>query len=668
MWGAHGISPLSDDDDDDSLPPLVQAVRPEDHSTDCSSQEYSAGLDAVAADGGSETDANDKALSPLLPPRGPRAPNVAIEETSSRSTSTNSSLPPLLQRADRGHDNDSSSGSESNITNLAAPANESDDYSGNNDIALDTAVDNLDFSSVLDFLRHNINILNFTLAGLDMSVPDIPNVGGPRLQELTRFAIEHYSEMQIKLHLTLSKHRGDLQRKSLIDFLVDCKLNKADLAGIYATIALVQELVMLEAKKPGVAGEDSATETIFPASLSSSSSAAAATRTRLLVPDPLPDMPGLMPIEEPGSHGVWTLESSSSSSSSQAEVTRRFMLSYTYVSCQNQEGRLCQTESHGHVLSAATMQAFLIPAANDCRSSVWVCSREDDDSTEKVKWYIYHRSELGVGKVLYTVEQHFSSNQPVVVPNGFKDAWVMVATKQGGAKSSSTVVFKLLLYSARHRAGQEIVANLPPAVRLVGHSSSGGVFLHVPLSSLDNKPLSVTTSLGVGLWYISRWGERTHLSSMVGADWFMAHDANRDGIWVLGPADRSVHGVLRSRLVHVSSSGEEVKEQAVDVDFNFVKDIFDDRGVGLLLHHKDGDRWKLSKAKIGRRFVVPLHDCPRANRVVADGIGGAWILKRVGRNAAERVLMHVEEDSSTIECERRFSNSCSMASSTSADM
>lgn len=109
-----------------------------------------------------------------------------------------------------------------------------------------------------------------------------------------------------------------------------------------------------------------------------------------------------------------------------------------------------------------------------------------------------------------------------------------------------------------------------------------------------------------------------------------------------------------SLLVHVGSSGE-LHRRVMPVNFSKVAAVLDDEERGALIHCRNHDnRWK-RRAVWEQEWdgegegIEAWKDCPGRADLVTDGMGGVWVLKKVGKRNNKRAMSYVNRNGELIE-------------------
>jgi hypothetical protein len=202
-----------------------------------------------------------------------------------------------------------------------------------------------------------------------------------------------------------------------------------------------------------------------------------------------------------------------------------------------------------------------------------------------------------------------------ITADGEGGVWTL--TPSGNAK-------ELSFYDADTPTGS-VMDVLPEACYII-QDPLGAVWIHARKKG--------STEMEPGLYYYAGRGQLTMMKSIEqdakcspGAEG-VCIATNVDGKVQLNIVDLGPEQL--SNILPCSGSSRDVRVVSREIDS------------GMYVHCRKDNRWKLCLLDNSRQFN-DICDCPKDARVVGNGKGGAWILKRTGASHQMRMLVSVSE-------------------------
>jgi len=245
--------------------------------------------------------------------------------------------------------------------------------------------------------------------------------------------------------------------------------------------------------------------------------------------------------------------------------------------------------------------------------SVLICAPRSDSSQSDV-WYV----SLEMSEQKYEVPTNAQC-----VSDGDGGVWALTPT--GGTK-------ELSYYNAVGCPTGSVVHMLPESSYLI-MDFMGGVWAHVKKKgTIEVEPGLYFYALGAGHSLIS-WIDQD-AKCTTGAD----------GVCVITSAGDQAQ--LINIVLGETPRTVTLKNCAASKDIRVVPREKEEGDRALYVHCRLQNRWKLCLLNESGR-LSDICDCPKDARVVGDGKGGAWILKRTGASHQMRMLVFVTPSGAT---------------------
>ena len=275
-------------------------------------------------------------------------------------------------------------------------------------------------------------------------------------------------------------------------------------------------------------------------------------------------------------------------------------------------------------------------------------SSEEFDTTDAPtnNWAVYEIFSMDLKVKMYEVLPN-----SLVVPDGDDGHGIWCLSPSSGESGD----LNLLRYTPWDRSGHVVLNRLAGDVQLM-MSGTNSVWMHVPKDG---------PQLQAGIWHVVVNDSKGPKLAMDGPsslkDAHFALDHSRTGLLVVQRVRPGVS--LLNHLLPTSISEDDDQprrfQQEIDVDFDNIQNLVDNgKEDGAYIHCRLADGWKLCESKFGSRSVTECFVCPRASGLASDGIGGVWMLKKVGKST-NRALVHVDAQGTSCEAVGRYSGTSS---------